>query len=219
MAKVFQKTIQAMQMMSQAYQLLSESWDEAMDEGILHLLDGEITAIVNQTNQDASKKSYDEAVALIDANLEDIQAVQVRMNDLFVENLWEQLGDVAWADSDNHNSLTDIVLDENFYIWRKGTDKGIIDKWFDENYSKGLSRLLDYGDELSWKKSKNNVVNGYGLLRYVNNDFEIYENKDDNKWTLVYLSNEEYVWHRKGNNKAKIMKAIADGFMANRAVS
>ena len=44
-------------------------------------------------------------------------------------------------------------------------------------------------------------------------------NQVDNKWTLVFLSNEEYVWHRRGDNQAHIMKAIADGFMTNRALS
>lgn len=54
--------------------------------------------------------------------------------DLFVKNLWEEFANVALDEEEN--------IDEDFYIWKKGTDRDTIWHWFDNNYSSGLAKGL-----------------------------------------------------------------------------
>lgn len=63
------------------------------------------------------------------------------VNDVFVENLWKKFGDIPINEDD--------TIDEDFYIWKKGTDKLDIWHWFDDNHSLGLAKGLMY--KYSWR--------------------------------------------------------------------
>ena len=47
-----------------------------------------------------------------------------------VDNLWEKLSDIPINKNEN--------IDENFYIWKKGTNREIIWHWFDERIENGI---------------------------------------------------------------------------------
>jgi len=52
-----------------------------------------------------------------------------------LKKLWEELGDIPINEDDDS-------IDEDFYIWRKGTDKLHIWHWFDEEHPLGLVKGL-----------------------------------------------------------------------------
>ena len=52
----------------------------------------------------------------------------------FFKELWELFGDVPVNEEDN--------IDEDFYIWLKGTDKFEIWTWFDEQLPNGVAKDL-----------------------------------------------------------------------------
>lgn len=52
--------------------------------------------------------------------------------DKFLERLWEEFANTPVCED------TDCI-DEDFYVWDKGTDKSEIWHWFDDNHSKGLA--------------------------------------------------------------------------------
>lgn len=49
--------------------------------------------------------------------------------------LWELLGDIPVDEEDQ--------IDEDFYLWEKGTDKFEIWHWFDEHLEEGLGKFLE----------------------------------------------------------------------------
>lgn len=56
------------------------------------------------------------------------------MNPIVIENLWQQLGDIPINDTE--------CIDEDFHIWKKGTDRIEIWYWFDEMYKEGVYKLM-----------------------------------------------------------------------------
>lgn len=58
------------------------------------------------------------------------------VNDENLRNLWEAFGDTPIDDEDN--------IDDDFFIWKKGTDKMYIWQWFDKNHTIGLAEGLMY---------------------------------------------------------------------------
>lgn len=51
-----------------------------------------------------------------------------------IEILWQQLGDIPIDDDEN--------IDEDFDMWKKGTDRIEIWYWFDEMYKQGVYKLM-----------------------------------------------------------------------------
>ena len=59
----------------------------------------------------------------------------MKHTDKFILKLWKKFGDTPITDDD--------LIDEDFYIWKKGTDRiEVIWRWFDNNYSTGLKGLM-----------------------------------------------------------------------------
>lgn len=56
------------------------------------------------------------------------------INDKNLRNLWESFGGTPIDDNEN--------IDDDFFIWTKGTDKMYIWHWFDNNHSIGLAKGL-----------------------------------------------------------------------------
>lgn len=56
------------------------------------------------------------------------------LSDKRLEILWKQLGDIPINDYEE--------IDEDFYIWEKGTNRYDIWQWFDYNHSLGLAKGL-----------------------------------------------------------------------------
>lgn len=61
------------------------------------------------------------------------------MTPLQIEILWEQLGDIPIDDTE--------CIDEDFHIWKKGTDRLEIWHRFDEVYKERVYRLM-FSDKL-----------------------------------------------------------------------
>lgn len=61
------------------------------------------------------------------------------VNDKNLCNLWESFSNTPIDDEDN--------IDDDFFIWSKGTDKMYIWQWFDKNHSMGLAEGLMFKDE------------------------------------------------------------------------
>ena len=51
-----------------------------------------------------------------------------------IELLWQQLGDIS-IDSNE-------CIEQDFHIWKKGTDRIEIWYWFDEMYKEGVYKLM-----------------------------------------------------------------------------
>ena len=60
--------------------------------------------------------------------------MNTKYNDTELENLWKSLEDIPMNENEQ--------LEEDWFIFSKGTDKEEIWHWFDEQYSKGVSYLL-----------------------------------------------------------------------------
>lgn len=60
--------------------------------------------------------------------------MNTKYNDTELENLWNSLVDVPMNENEQ--------LEDDWFIFPKGTDKEEIWHWFDEQYSKGVSYLL-----------------------------------------------------------------------------
>lgn len=56
------------------------------------------------------------------------------MTDLQIEILWEQLGETPITDTE--------CIAENFYIWKKRTNRIEIWYWFNEVYNEGVCELM-----------------------------------------------------------------------------
>lgn len=63
------------------------------------------------------------------------------LTDEEIEKLWNELIDVPFNETE-----TDLVLDEDWFIFKAGTERDEIWHWFDEHHSKGVAYLL-YGYE------------------------------------------------------------------------
>ena len=62
-----------------------------------------------------------------------------------LEQLWERFGNVSVTDAD--------TIDEDFLVWKKGTDRFDIWHWFDEEHSRGVAVILCRRREGSYGKS------------------------------------------------------------------
>lgn len=60
--------------------------------------------------------------------------MNTKYNDTELENLWNSLVDVPMNENEQ--------LEDDWFIFPKGTDKEEIWHWFDEQYSKDVSYLL-----------------------------------------------------------------------------
>ena len=60
--------------------------------------------------------------------------MNTKYNDTELENLWNSLVDVPMNENEQ--------LEDDWFIFPKGTDKEEIWHWFDEQYSKGVYYLL-----------------------------------------------------------------------------
>ena len=57
------------------------------------------------------------------------------MNEAKIADLWNKFKDIPTNEADE--------IDERFYIWKKGTDKMEIWKWFDEESKNGVYWMLN----------------------------------------------------------------------------
>lgn len=64
------------------------------------------------------------------------------MTDSQVKTMWDELEDVLFIENDNG----ELVIDNNWKWFKKGTSQMDIWHWFDEHFSKGVHWLL-YGEE------------------------------------------------------------------------
>ena len=62
--------------------------------------------------------------------------------DDFLLEKWKEFSDIPFDDT--HPEI-DMVMDEDWWMWKKGTDREVIWKFFDENYTHGLYSLLYHG--------------------------------------------------------------------------
>ena len=53
---------------------------------------------------------------------------------LEIESLWRQLGDISIDDNE--------CIEQDFHIWKKGTERIEIWYWFDEMYKEGVYKLM-----------------------------------------------------------------------------
>jgi hypothetical protein len=60
------------------------------------------------------------------------------LTDEEVEKIWNELEDVTFVDSEK---TSDLVLASKYFIWKKGTRRTDIWRWFNSNHSKGLQYL------------------------------------------------------------------------------
>lgn len=67
----------------------------------------------------------------------------MKYTDEQLENLWEEFGDVL-IDYDNED-YPDGIIDEDWSVFETDTDRMEIWRWFDENYSKGVYKLMFKG--------------------------------------------------------------------------
>lgn len=55
-----------------------------------------------------------------------------------IESLWKDLGNQPFIEGEDK----DLLLDIDWFIFKKGTDRQEIWKWFDRNHEKGVYYLL-----------------------------------------------------------------------------
>ncbi len=67
-----------------------------------------------------------------------IKSLDQKDIDLFLESLWDELGDVPF----DENESGELILAEDWYQFKAGTEQDEIWHWFDENHSKGVYYLL-----------------------------------------------------------------------------
>lgn len=60
------------------------------------------------------------------------------LNDEVIKNLWNELTDIPFEESEN-----DLVLSEDWFIFDKGTEREDIWHWFDQHHSKGVGWLMN----------------------------------------------------------------------------
>ena len=58
------------------------------------------------------------------------------MTDKELEKLWSDFGDIPINDDNDEE------IEQDFHIWKKGTDRFEIWYWFDEHHTKGLAKGL-----------------------------------------------------------------------------
>jgi len=86
---------------------------------------------------------------LLNTNDENIREVYEQMpkeeylkfSDELLEMFWEILGNVCIDEDEN--------IDEDFWIWEKGTFREDIWHWFDEKHSKGVGWLVNEYEKLN----------------------------------------------------------------------
>jgi hypothetical protein len=205
MSKIFSKSIRAMALMTQAYKLLEEDWDEAIANDTLDLYEGDILSVINEANIKASSQSWEESAFTLLGAKEELEALQVIKHDLCIERIWEEFGDI-------HINEDDEIM-THFINWTEYTNRQVIWEWFDKEHSKGVAFLM-YGDtskKLAWATPTSRQEREVGILRFVNNEYEIIEDTLSETWTLIHMKSQNR-WTRDGIGKGDVMKAIAEGF-------
>ena len=61
-----------------------------------------------------------------------------------LEQLWEELSDIPFDESDDYDS--ELVLANDWFIFEAGTDRYTIWHWFDQHYSNGVHALMFPGE-------------------------------------------------------------------------
>lgn len=92
----------------------------------------------------STELSADEGKAVA-AFLEDYRrrkAGGAEASDRFCRELWSGMEDVPFDDNGG-----ELLLGQSFYIWKRGTPRREIWKWFDAHYSRGVASLLYTGGE------------------------------------------------------------------------
>jgi hypothetical protein len=202
--KVFDKSIKAMELMAQAYQLMSETWEEADDNDILHLFDGAMVTTIREGVQNVSAMSWDEAsFQLKHEVIEELKEQQKQANDKYLEFLWNNFGDNVHINEDDE-------ITSDFRDWEEGTHREEIWHWFDEQHSRGVAYLMGICEELEWGVPTSYQKNQDGVLKFTNKHFEI--RLDRSIWLLIHKESNRR-WTRQGVDKSDTMKAIAEGYM------
>ena len=65
------------------------------------------------------------------------------LKDSQIKKIWALLSDIPF-DEDNDGRL---LLGEDFALWKKGTEREEIWKWFDQNHTKGVEWLMEHTSE------------------------------------------------------------------------
>lgn len=60
-----------------------------------------------------------------------------------LKELWKELSDICITEDLENN----VILDEDFYIFKKGTKQEDVWHWFDERLDGGLGKFLEKGEE------------------------------------------------------------------------
>lgn len=68
-------------------------------------------------------------------NKNDLNKMTTQEKDCFLKQLWGNFANIPINDDDK--------IEEDFYIWEKGTEKMDIWHWFDDNHSKGIVKLMN----------------------------------------------------------------------------
>lgn len=63
-------------------------------------------------------------------------------NNKEIEKLWQKLEDVPFAEDETSGDSSGLVLDCDWFLWKKGTTRDTIWHWFDKHHSKGLGEGL-----------------------------------------------------------------------------
>lgn len=72
------------------------------------------------------------------------------LDDSYIEEKWKELEDVTF----NESPTKDLILNSDWFIFEKGTDKDNIHKWFNENHTKGLMNGLILKDDKEGNNEK-----------------------------------------------------------------
>lgn len=67
-----------------------------------------------------------------------VKEMNNKLNDLFLEDKWYELEQIPF----DENEEEELILSEDWFIFKKGTEREDIWHWFDRRYSKGVCYLL-----------------------------------------------------------------------------
>ena len=63
-------------------------------------------------------------------------------NDKETEKLWQELEDVPFVEDETSGDSCGLILDCDWFLWKKGTTRDTIWHWFDEHSSEGFGAGL-----------------------------------------------------------------------------
>jgi hypothetical protein len=59
-----------------------------------------------------------------------------------IEKVWDEMTDVPFDENEKSDDGCYLVLGEDYSVWKKGTTRDDIWRWFDKHHSKGVYYLL-----------------------------------------------------------------------------